>query len=88
MLDKFIDYWTELNKSGTKMRYELEKTWETSKRLATWASRENDFKKPQEKTIISHEELLEIVNKDPSAGKKYKPVFRENNKKPVYELIT
>lgn len=36
----FFDYWSELNKSETKMRYELEKTWELPKRLATWANRE------------------------------------------------
>ena len=40
MIRSFFDYWSELNRSGTKMRYELEKTWELSKRLATWASRE------------------------------------------------
>ena len=44
MLRKFFDYWSEMNKSRTKMRYEGEKTWETSKRLATWASRDKDFK--------------------------------------------
>lgn len=36
----FFNYWTERNKSGTKMRFELEKTWETAKRLQTWVSRE------------------------------------------------
>ena len=36
----FYDYWSELNKSGTKMRYELERTWELPRRLATWANRE------------------------------------------------
>lgn len=40
MIRAFFDYWSELNKSETKMRYELEKTWELPKRLATWASRE------------------------------------------------
>lgn len=40
MIRAFFDYWSELNKSGTKMRYELEKTWELPRRLATWASRE------------------------------------------------
>ena len=44
MLRKFFDYWSEMNKSRTKMRFEGEKTWETSKRLATWASRDNNFK--------------------------------------------
>lgn len=40
MIRAFYDYWSELNKSGTKMRYELEKTWELPRRLATWANRE------------------------------------------------
>lgn len=40
MIRAFFDYWSELNKSETKMRYELEKTWELPKRLATWANRE------------------------------------------------
>jgi DNA-binding transcriptional regulator YhcF (GntR family) len=40
MIRAFFDYWSELNKSGTKMRFELEKTWELSKRLVTWANRE------------------------------------------------
>jgi len=40
MIRSFFDYWSELNKSETKMRYELEKTWELPKRLSTWANRE------------------------------------------------
>ena len=36
----FFNYWSEKSKSGAYMRFELEKTWETSKRLQTWASRE------------------------------------------------
>ena len=41
MVRKFYDYWSEPNKSMTKMRYELERTWDTKRRLNTWASREN-----------------------------------------------
>ena len=40
MIREFFDYWSEMNPSKTKMRFELQKTWEVSKRLATWASRE------------------------------------------------
>ena len=40
MIRAFFNYWSEQNKSGTRMRYELEKTWELPKRLATWAARE------------------------------------------------
>lgn len=39
MTDEFISYWTEPNKSHTKMRYELERTWDTNRRLRYWASR-------------------------------------------------
>jgi hypothetical protein len=38
-LPKFISYWTELNKSGTKQRWEMEKTFEVEKRLQNWLSR-------------------------------------------------
>lgn len=38
MVRAFFDYWTEPNKSQTKMRFEMEKTWELSRRLARWAN--------------------------------------------------
>lgn len=40
MIRAFFDYWSELNKSETKMRFETNKTWEVAKRLATWANNE------------------------------------------------
>lgn len=43
MVRSFFDYWSEWNKSGTKMKWEMKETWEVSKRLATWNKRENDF---------------------------------------------
>lgn len=52
MIRAFFDYWSELNKSGTKMRYELEKTWELPKRLATWANRERMPSKAEVGTIL------------------------------------
>jgi len=36
MLNEFFKYWTEPNRSGTAFRYESEKFWDLSKRLATW----------------------------------------------------
>lgn len=36
----FYDYWSEETQTGAKMRRELEKTWNTSKRLSIWKSRE------------------------------------------------
>ena len=43
MVREFYNYWTEPNKSGTKMRYELEKTWDAKRRLTTWANRQHTF---------------------------------------------
>ena len=42
-LKKFVSYWTEPNKSQTKIRWELEKTWDTARRLNTWFSRSKNF---------------------------------------------
>lgn len=42
---KFWQYWTEPNKSKTKLRFELEKTWDTQRRLNTWFKNANNFKK-------------------------------------------
>lgn len=45
MMKNFFDYWSEMNKSCTKMRYEQQPTWEVAKRLATWAKRDKDYGK-------------------------------------------
>lgn len=35
-IKKFFLYWTEPNKSRTKLRWELQPTWDTKRRLGTW----------------------------------------------------
>ena len=37
MIQDFYDYWSETNKSRTKMRWETEKTWVVELRLKRWA---------------------------------------------------
>lgn len=51
LLKSFYDYWTEPNKSNTKFRQELEKTWDLKRRLETWASNDKNFKKPTQITL-------------------------------------
>lgn len=41
MIRAFYDYWTESNRSYTKMLFELKPTWNLSGRLATWARNSN-----------------------------------------------
>lgn len=44
MLNEFYLYWTETTPGGKKMRFELEKTWITSRRLARWYNNNQDKK--------------------------------------------
>ena len=45
LIRDFFDYWSELNKSGTKMKFELNATWEAAKRLSTWERNNSKFKR-------------------------------------------
>lgn len=44
MLRKFYDYWREPSATGI-MRFQLEKTWDTHRRLKSWQDRDHDFSK-------------------------------------------
>jgi len=44
MLEAFVDYWTEPNKSKTRLRYELQKTFDIARRLKTWSKNESKFR--------------------------------------------
>ena len=50
ILNGFVDYWTEPNKSNTKMKFELNKTWSTKLRLNTWAANQKKWDKPNSNT--------------------------------------
>lgn len=43
MCNAFYQYWTEPNRTGTKMRWELERTWSIGGRLAKWKTYEAQF---------------------------------------------
>lgn len=45
LLNDFYHYWTEPNKSKTKLNFELQKTWSVERRLNTWAKNEKNFTK-------------------------------------------
>lgn len=42
LIREFFDFWTEHNENGKKMRFEKEKTFEISKRLARWIKRNSN----------------------------------------------
>lgn len=43
MLRDFFNYWSEPNKSGSKMKFEMQKTWDTARRLVTWSNNESKY---------------------------------------------
>jgi len=59
MLKEFKDYWTEPNQSKTKCRYKLQKTWDTGRRLATWARRQNNFNNSKADVGLIHQHVEE-----------------------------
>ena len=64
----FFLYWTEMNKSGTKFRAEMEKTFDVSRRLKRWAN--NGFNK-QKSRFPNHYDSLLMKRLDVSAQKEY-----------------
>ena len=48
MLKDFFGYWTEPNKSNTKLKFELQQTWSISRRLETWAKNDKTFAPKQQ----------------------------------------
>ena len=58
----FFNYWSEPNQKKTKLRYQMEKTWETKKRLATWKRNESKFKPACNQPVNSTQNLLNIYD--------------------------
>ncbi len=54
MVKNFYGYWSEPNQTKTKMLFELQKTWDTSRRLENWSKREISFNNKQE---VKHNNL-------------------------------
>lgn len=48
-LNKFYDYWSEPNKSKTKLKYQLQKTWDINLRLKTWFRNSEEWAKSHHK---------------------------------------
>ena len=48
----FIDYWTEKNKSGRLMRFEMQKTFEIKRRLVKWRDNNKEWSVDKKKKYI------------------------------------
>lgn len=68
MLREFFDYWTEKNKNGKKMRFEMQKVFDISLRLATWNKNKNNGKFTKDKREQGISSLKENFAKRVIAG--------------------
>lgn len=50
LIQDFFRHWSEPIKDGTKMRFELQKTWSLTGRLVTWKKKDEEFN-PKQKTV-------------------------------------
>lgn len=92
MLEAFVNYWTEANRSNTKMKFELQQAFEIRKRLATWARNEKEFdrsftkKKPVEE-MISYDDLVRRFNSgETDIWDKYEVINIPGKRKPMWKL--
>lgn len=60
LCEAFFLYWSEPNQTKTKMRFELQKTWDTSRRLKTWSKNGNTFDKNQIQSTVTRVEIKPI----------------------------
>lgn len=62
MCNNFYSYWTEPTPGGVKVKFQLEKTWDTKRRLERWS--QNNFKVPSMKSnsgTISKKPIGELI---------------------------
>lgn len=64
MIRNFYNYWSEENKSGSRMRFEQERTWNLNLRLQRWARQQTGYQSKQPSSTALHGS----ENKDYSEG--------------------
>ena len=73
VLKEFCDYWTEQNLKGTKMRFEMQKTFDINLRLKRWERNNSNWNKATPKSKIhqsinAHQKAREMIKKMNSNG--------------------
>tara|TARA_R110002012_G_scaffold55981_4_gene143021 strand:- start:3584 stop:4384 length:801 start_codon:yes stop_codon:yes gene_type:complete len=46
ILETFVDYWTESNIAGNKMKFEMQKTFDPKRRLKKWIANQKEWNSP------------------------------------------
>ena len=61
LLNDFYGYWSEADRSRTNIRKNLQKTWETERRLQTWINNNKGFGNKSNGTEPSNKKYKEIT---------------------------
>jgi len=65
LCQEFVDYWTERNKSGTKMKFEMQKTFDIKRRLARWVKNNDNWNRTKtskiDQQLDSHNKAINII---------------------------
>ena len=82
--DNFLSYWTEPNRPKTKLRYMMEKTWDTKRRLSVWANRSPEYKNTidYDKAIVNERKQFEnsIKVENPATAEEIKEIMGDTFK--------
>jgi len=62
MLREFYNYWTEKNPNGKKMRFEMQKVFDVSRRLVTWSKNIKQSKNGKQPTVRTDEQVSDLVD--------------------------
>jgi hypothetical protein len=63
MLLAFCNYWTEYNEGGKRMKFEMQKVFNTAMRLVTWNNNNKQFKNGKAANGITKDGLIEAYRK-------------------------
>tara|TARA_R100000152_G_C6781427_1_gene215892 strand:+ start:2249 stop:2908 length:660 start_codon:yes stop_codon:yes gene_type:complete len=63
LCQEFVDYWTETNSSGKKMKFEMQKTFDVKRRLARWVKNSKLWNKETKGVSQQVEIMQHVLNK-------------------------
>lgn len=72
IIKEFYEYWTEPNKSNTKFKQELLKTWSLERRLKTWINNDINFNKNKngKSNITNTDQFSNLIENIRSTGER------------------
>lgn len=84
LLNNFFDYWSEPNKSNTKMKYELQQTFDIKRRLSTWDR--NNFNSIKRNDNSLDAQLVERSKNSKIADSQFKEYIKQAEAEALDEI--